>query len=156
MFEKEVITMVGIRKYDPYNQLSREFDRMISRFFDMPRRYDEESEALAAWYPRMDVNERENELVIRFDLPGMKREDIQITVENNTVTVNGERKFDQDEKQDNYHRVECCYGRFTRSFTLPRMADGEKMKAKYTDGVLELILPKREEAKPKQISINAG
>ncbi len=147
--------MIGIRKYDQYGQLNREFDRMISRFFDS-RAATTTSEALASWYPRMDVNERESELVIRFDLPGMEAEDIQITLENNIVTVSGERKFEQDEKQDNFHRVECCYGRFTRSFALPRTADGEKIKAKYTDGVLELTLPKREEAKPKQITVNVG
>jgi len=91
--------------------------------------------------------------VLKAELPGIDSKDVDIRLENNVLTLRGERKFDEEVKRDNYHRVERAYGTFTRSFTLPTVVDQEKIKAEYKDGVLRVTLPKREEAKPKQISI---
>jgi HSP20 family protein len=107
------------------------------------------------WVPPVDIFETDDhEVVLKAELPDMKREDINLTFENGVLTIRGERKIDQDVKRENYHRTERHYGTFSRSFTLPNTVDAGRISAAYKDGVLTVRLPQREEAKPKQIAVN--
>jgi HSP20 family protein len=133
-------------------------DRM-SRIFEEAFRANrgagsEEDYALAAWAPAVDIFEQDGNIVLKAELPGIDPKDVDVRVENNVLTLRGERKLDSEVKKEGYHRVERAYGTFGRSFTLPTVVDTEKIKAEYKDGVLRVALPKREEAKAKQISIN--
>jgi HSP20 family protein len=105
------------------------------------------------WFPAVDIREEEGGLTFVADLPGLERDDVEVTLENNVLTIKGERGSDVEEKRDSYHRVERTYGVFTRSFTLPRGADAAKVDAQFTNGVLTLTIPKTEAAKPHKISI---
>jgi HSP20 family protein len=107
-----------------------------------------------SWAPAVDIYEQNGNIVLQAELPGLDPKDVDVRVENNVLTLRGQRKLEENVKQDNYHRVERSYGSFTRSFTLPSQVDTEKIQASYKDGVLRLTLPTREEAKPKQIAIN--
>jgi HSP20 family protein len=128
----------------------------INRVFgDVVRRNGEESN-LTPWAPAVDIYETENELVVKADLPDVNPQDLDIRVENNILTIRGERKFATKVKEDNYLRIERAYGSFSRSFSLANSVKSEAIKAEYHDGVLTLSLPKREEAKPKQIKVNVG
>ena len=111
---------------------------------------------LATWAPPVDIYETENELVVKADLPDLEEKDIDVRVENNTLTIRGERKFDQDVNEDNYLRVERSYGSFMRSFSLPNTVSSESIRAEYHNGVLTLHMAKREESKPKQIKISVS
>ena len=109
------------------------------------------------WVPAVDIYENgKQELVLRAELPGMERDDIQVVVENNTLTLKGERKFDHDVKQEQFHRVERAYGTFSRSFSLPSTVDASKIAAEYRNGVLTVTLPFREEAKPRTINVEVA
>ena len=110
---------------------------------------------LATWAPPVDIYETENELVLKADLPDLEEKDIDVRVENNLVTIRGERKFEKD-NEDNYLRVERTYGPFTRSFSLPNTVNSESVQAEYHNGVLSLHMAKREESKPKQIKITVS
>ncbi len=105
------------------------------------------------WAPEVDIYESEKEIVLKADLPGVNLDDVDIRVENNTLTVQGERKFEKAVNGDNYNRVERTYGAFARTFTLPNTVNAEKIEAAYDNGVLNITLPKREEARPKQIKV---
>jgi HSP20 family protein len=109
-----------------------------------------------SWAPAVDIYEQDGNIVMKAELPGVDPKDVDIRLENNTLTLRGERKLDKEVKQDSYHRVERSYGAFSRSFTLPNVVDQGSIKADYRDGVLKLVLPKREEAKPRQIQINVS
>jgi HSP20 family protein len=111
---------------------------------------------LATWAPPVDIYETENELVLKADLPGLEDKDIDVRVENNMLTIRGERKFEKDVNEDNYFRVERATGPFTRSFSLPNTVSSESVRAEYRNGVLTLHLPKSEESKPKQIKISVS
>jgi HSP20 family protein len=104
----------------------------------------------------VDIFEHEGNLVLKAELPGVDPKDVDVRVENNVLTLRGERKWTTDVQRESYHRVERSYGGFTRSFTLPSVVDTEKIEATYKDGMLKLVLPKKAEAKPKQISINVS
>lgn len=145
--------MRGIRRYDPFENINQEFNRMIERYFGMPQAGEEASSALAMWNPRMDVFEKEDAVTVKFDLPGMEGKDIQVTVDNNVLTVSGERRYEKETEAENCHRMECAYGTFSRSFTLPRSVDPTNIKANYKNGVLRLTMPKKEESKPRKIDI---
>lgn len=110
--------------------------------------------ALRPWTPAVDIVETENELTFYFDLPGLKREDIEVNLENGTLTVKGARKFEQEESSKGYHRVERSYGTFSRAFSLPDTVDAEKINASYKDGVLTITGAKREAAKPRSVKVN--
>jgi HSP20 family protein len=134
-------------------------DRM-NRVFDEAfrgaagRTAGEEEWALGgAWAPAVDIYEHDGNLVLKAELPGIDPKDVDVRVENNVLTLQGERKFESEVKREQYHRVERAYGTFSRSFTLPNVVDNDKIKAEFKDGLLRVVLPKREEAKPKQISI---
>jgi len=107
-----------------------------------------------SWAPAVDIYEHNGNIVLQAELPGLDPKDVDVRVENNVLTLRGQRKLDETVNKDSYHRVERAYGAFTRSFTLPSQIDTEKIQANYKDGVLRLTLPTREEAKPKQIAIN--
>jgi HSP20 family protein len=111
---------------------------------------------LTTWAPAVDIYEGEHELVVKADLPDVKPEELDIRVENNILTIRGERKFEKKTDEKNYLRVERAYGSFARSFSLANTVNTEAIKADYKDGVLTLSIPKREEAKPKQIKVNVG
>ena len=126
----------------------------INRVFgDVVGRTGEESN-LTPWAPEVDIYETENELVVKADLPDVNPQDLDIRVENNILTIRGERKFDSKVNEDNYLRIERSYGLFSRSFSLANSVKSEAIKADYQNGVLTLSIPKREEAKPKQIKVN--
>jgi HSP20 family protein len=111
---------------------------------------------MATWAPAVDIYEAQNELVAKVDLPGVDEKDIDIRLENNTLTIRGERKFEKSVNEDNYLRVERAYGSFTRTFSLPNTVNSEAINATYNNGVLTVHLPKREESKPKQVKINVA
>ena len=108
------------------------------------------------WTPSVDIYEADGALVLKADLPEMRREDIDVTVENNTLTIRGERKHDHEIKQENFHRVERAYGTFVRQFSLPPTVDSAKIAAEYKDGVLSVKLPVREEAKPRTVKVEVA
>jgi len=127
----------------------------MNRMFDDAGRTwrTDEPAATTTWSPAVDIFETEGEIVVKAELPGMERKDIALNLENNVLTVRGERRFVKETKDDNYHRIERSYGTFSRSFSIPATVDEEKIRADYRDGVLKIVLPKKEQAKPKQIRI---
>jgi HSP20 family protein len=147
---------MSITRFDPFRQVTRLQDRMNRIFEDALGRTFENNDIFAgAWAPAVDILEDTNDLVLRAELPGMKPEDVDIRIENNTLTLMGERKFESKEDKVNYHRRERSYGAFSRSFALPSSVQQDKVTAEFKDGILQVILPKREETKPKQISVKA-
>lgn len=153
---------MAIVRWEPFRDLLTLQDRM-NRLFDESFRSvrgsgsGEDDWALGgSWAPLVDIYEREGNIVLKAELPGVDPKDVDIRVENNVLTLRGERKFDAEVNRDNYHRVERAYGAFSRSFTLPNVVDTGDIKAEFKDGVLSVTLPKRAEAKPRQISINVG
>ncbi len=130
------------------------FDRLFNDKFW--RFLGAEDLASRSWAPAVDLYETDQNLVLKAELPGVNPEDVELRVENNTLYVKGERKFENDAKDANYHRIERAYGSFTRSFALPGSIDPDKVSAEYKDGVLTLTVAKREEAKPKTIKINVS
>ena len=111
---------------------------------------------LATWAPAVDIYETESELVVKADLPDLQEKDIDVRVENNTLTIRGERKFEKDVNEDNYLRIERAYGSFMRSFSLPNTVNAEAIGAEYKNGVLTVTLPKREESKPRQVKVTVN
>lgn len=146
---------ISVIRRDPFGNLSTLQDQM-NRLFESSFRGQSDESALTTWAPSVDIYETENELVLKADLPEVPEKDIDIHVENNMLTIRGERKFEQKVKQDNYLRVERAYGAFSRSFSLPNTVDTEGIKAEYKSGVLTVIMPKRAESKPKQVKITTS
>jgi HSP20 family protein len=133
----------------------KNLQNQLNRFLEPFGRVSTADEDLVSgtWVPPVDVAETQDTILVRAEVPGMKQEDIQIEFENGLLTLRGERKLDKEVSGLTYHRVERTYGNFSRSFTLPRTVDPEKISATYREGVLEIQVPKKEEAKPKQIRI---
>jgi HSP20 family protein len=145
---------MAIVRFDPFRELSQMQDRINRIFGEAYRGKEDDVLSRGDWTPAVDIFENgQHEIVIKAELPGLKREDIDIRVENSTLTLRGERKHDADVKQENYHRVERAYGSFSRSFALPSTVNAEKVSAAFADGVLTITLPMREEAKPRQIQV---
>lgn len=135
--------------------LGDDFDRVFEGFF-RPMRWVEEATS-ENFVPAMDIKERENEYVVRTDLPGVRKEDINVTLENGLLTISAERKSEEVEKEGERElRRECRYGRYVRSLRLGTQIDEKGVKANYRDGVLELVLPKAEEVKPRKIAVDVG
>ena len=147
--------MQVINRWEPARGSMNLRDQINRVLGDMLERTGEESN-LTAWAPAVNIFETEHELVVKADLPDVDPQDLDIHVENNILTIRGERKFEKDVKEENYLRIERAYGSFTRSFSLASTVNSEAIKADYKNGVLTLSIPKREEAKPKQIKINVG
>jgi HSP20 family protein len=148
---------VCITRFDPFRDITALQDRVQRLFEGRLFRFDADlgSEAFQApgWSPAVDIVETDNEIVLKADLPGVNPDDVDISVEDGTLTVKGERRFESDVKEDDYRRLERVYGSFVRRFALPSTVDTDKVQAAYRNGVLELTLPKRAEAKPKPIKV---
>jgi HSP20 family protein len=149
---------MAIVRFDPFRELAGMQERMNRVFGDLyGRRGDDELLSRGAWMPPVDIYENANhEIVLKAELPGLTREDIDVRLENNTLTIRGERKHEADVKEEQFHRVERSYGAFSRSFTVPATVDGDKVKAEFVHGVLSITLPMREEAKPRQIQVKVA
>src|SRR5215475_11469861 len=147
--------MTVLTRWDPFREFSTLQDRMNRLFRDS---HGEGQEALttSSFAPPVDVYEDEHNITLKIEVPGIHEKDIDVRIENNVLTVHGERKFEKEEKEENYRRVERQYGSFTRSFTLPNTVDTESVQANYDKGLLKIQLAKKAEAKPKQIKINVG
>ena len=147
---------MAITRWDPFRDVMTLQNRLNSLFQDFNRGQGESGEfvATAAFVPPVDVYEDDHKIVLKLEVPGLKQEDLDIQLENNILTVRGERKFEKEEKEENFHRIERRYGSFARSFSLPNSIDTENVHASYENGVLKLELAKRAEAKPKQIKVN--
>jgi HSP20 family protein len=142
---------MSLSQYDPLSNFpatSRTFEDAVARMLNEPR-------GARPWSPSVDIFETENELILKADLPDVKLEDIEVRVENQTLTLKGERKFEKDESNRGFHRIERQYGTFVRSFTVPASVDAERVAAEYKNGVLTVRLPKKEAAKPRQVKIQA-
>ncbi|MBS1856311.1 MAG: Hsp20/alpha crystallin family protein [Acidobacteria bacterium] len=137
---------MSLSHYDPLANSLRQFEDAFSRFFSEPQ-------SNRPWAPAVDIYETDNELVLKADLPDVELKDLDVRVENQTLTITGERKFERKENAKGYHRVERSYGNFARSFSVPNTFDTEKIGASFKNGVLTVTLPKKEAAKPRQIKV---
>jgi HSP20 family protein len=149
--------MTVITRWDPFREFSTlqgRMNRLFRESYGPEGR--EESLTTASFAPPVDVYEDEHNVTLKIEVPGIDEKDIDVRIENSVLTVHGERKFEKEEKEENYRRVERQYGSFTRTFTLPTTVDTEKVEANYDKGVLKIALPKKAEAKPKQIKVNVG
>ena len=143
-----------VNRYDPFRDL-RSLQDEVNRLFtgNVGRTFDDEGIARGSWHPSCDIYENKEQIVLEAELPGMNREDFDLSIENNVVTLRGERRFEKRDDTDNYHRVERAYGSFTRSFTLPNSVTAEGASADYRNGVLRVTIPKREETKARRIEV---
>jgi HSP20 family protein len=135
---------------EPVYALQQRFNRLFEDTF-LP--LGEESMSMAAWSPSCDIYETKTEIVVKAEIPGVKKEDVKLSIQDNMLTLSGERKFEEKTKKEDYVRVERGYGSFTRSFTLPPSVDAKNISAEFKDGLLEVKLPKSVEAKPKEVEI---
>src|SRR4030088_2554915 len=149
--------MTVLTRWEPFREFTTLQDRMNRLFRDSfgPEAQDQ-SLATSSFAPPVDVYEDEHNITLKIEVPGIDEKDIGVRIENNTLTVHGERKFEKEEKEENYRRVERQYGSFPRTFTLPSTVDHENVQADYDKGVLKIKLAKKAEAKPKQIKVNVG
>ncbi len=150
---------MSIIKYAPVNErgmlsdlfnVQKEMSRMLSNFFTND---DETLTGLQNWYPSADISEGKDAYTVRVELPGVTKDDVKITLQENVLTIQGEKKQENETKDTNYHRLERSYGSFSRSFRLPTLVKADKIDANYKDGVLSIVLPKADEAKTKEIEI---
>lgn len=144
-----------LSRWEPFRGTAN-LQEQVNRLFDNVLERATEESNLTSWAPAVDIYETEHELVVKADLPEVDPKDLDIRVENNILTIRGERKFEKKVNEDNYLRVERAYGAFSRSFSLANTVNSEAIKADYQNGVLTVTIPKREEAKPKQIKVNVG
>jgi HSP20 family protein len=140
--------MTMITRIDPFRELAS--------FFQNFETNGKEQLASGSFIPPVDVYEDEQNLVLKLEVPGLNEEDINVSLENETLTVQGERKFEKEEKEENFHRIERRYGSFSRTFKLPNTVDSDKVEASYEKGILKISLAKKAEAKPKQIKVGGG
>lgn len=144
--------------WDPFKQIE-DIEKRLATMLGRPlavREGGKEAMTVAEWSPLVDITEDEKEYLIKAELPEVKKEDVKLTVQDEVLSISGERKYEKEEKGKKYHRVERAYGSFVRSFTLPEDADGTKVAAEYKDGVLKVHLPKSEKAKPKSIEVKVA
>jgi HSP20 family protein len=145
---------MAITRWDPFREVVALQNRVNSLFRDLNE--GDSPLTTASFVPAVDVYEDEKAVILKLEVPGIEEKDLDVSVENNTLTVKGERKFEKEEKEENFHRIERRYGSFFRAFTLPTTVDTENVKASYNAGVLKLELNKKPEAQPKQIKVNVG
>lgn len=144
--------MTGLTRWDPFAEIAR-FQNEVSRLFDDS--WMERKEAPARFAPLVDVFENEDGITLSAELAGVKPEEVEVHLEDGRLTISGERKMERDEEKGSYRRVERSYGAFSRSFSLPRDVDLENIRAEHKDGVLEVFLPRRAEARPRKIAVKA-
>jgi HSP20 family protein len=145
---------MAITRWDPFREVQALQNRVNSLFRDINGEYD--PLAAASFAPPVDIYEDDKKVVLKLEVPGIDEKDLDVRMENHTLTVKGERKMEKEEKEENFHRIERRYGSFFRAFTLPSTVDAEHIKADYRDGVLKVELTKKPEAQPKQIKVNAA
>src|SRR5467141_4629330 len=148
--------MTVLTRFEPFREFSTLQDRMNRLFRETYNEGQDQSLAASTFAPSVDVYEDEHNVTLKIEVPGIDEKDIDVRIENNTLTVHGERKIEKEEKEENFPRVERQYGGFTRSFTLPSSVDTGQVNAHYDNGVLKISLAKKAEAKPKQIKVNVG
>jgi len=146
---------MAITRWDPFRDLGILQERMNRVFEDAAVRgwKNDEPSATTSWSPAVDIYETDNEIMVQAELPGVDRKDIALQLENNVLTLKGDRRFEKETNQENYHRIERSYGGFSRAFTIPTIVDEERIRADYRDGILKIALPKKEQVKAKQIKI---
>src|SRR5271168_2569171 len=147
---------MAITRWDTFRDVVALQNRMNSLFQDFSRNGENELVTAAGFVPPVDIYEDEHKLVLKIEIPGMRQEDLDVHMENNTLTVKGERSFQSEGKEENFHRVERRYGSFYRAFTVPSTIDSNSVKAEYDAGVLRLELQKKPESKPRQIKVNVA
>ena len=148
--------MNTMTRWDPMRELDELQSRLSTLFGRAPLRKNgdkDEAMTVAEWAPLVDIVEDENEYLIKAELPEVRKEDLKVTVQDNVLTLTGDRSFEKEEKGKKYHRIERAYGSFARSFSLPEEADAQKVSAEFKEGVLHIRLPKSEKAKPKSIQV---
>ena len=151
--------MNALTRWNPFKEMEEMQNRMARLFGLAPARITEgekEMMTVSEWAPSVDITEDDKEYLVKADLPEVNKEDVKVTVEDGVLTITGERKFEKEEKDKKYHRIERSYGNFLRSFTLPDAADGGKVSAEFKDGVLKVHLPKTEKAKPKAVEVKVA
>jgi HSP20 family protein len=150
--------MSALTRWDPFKEMDDLQKRLTSFFGLSPQRpvNGKEDMTVAQWLPLVDITEDEKQYLIKVELPEVKKEDVKVTVESGVLTISGERKFEKEEKDKKYHRIERSYGSFTRSFSVPDDADASKVSAEFRDGVLTVHLTKSEKARPKSIEVKVG
>lgn len=147
---------MAIVRWDPFRELETLQGRMGRLFEEALGRPPERDLGVTGWAPAVNIYEDENQIEVTAELPGLEEKDILVNIENNVLTLKGDKKIEREEKKGSYHLVETSYGSFSRSFTLPGTVDQEKIAADYQNGVLKITLPKKEETKPKSISVKVG
>jgi len=156
-FEKENSIMAITTYWDPFREVSSLQRRLNSLFDDYSRQQGEGTPAsIGSFVPAVDIYEDEHKVALSLEVPGIAQNDLDVQIENNTLTVRGERKFASNQKEENFHRIERRYGSFVRSFTLPSTIDTASVNAHYDNGVLRIDLAKKAETRPKQVKINIG
>ena len=150
--------MNALTHWDPFKEMNELNKRLNSLFTLSPSRQSDGKEAMtvAEWLPLVDITEDDKQYLIKAELPEVKKEEVKVTVENGVLTLSSERKFEKEEKDKKYHRIERAYGSFTRSFTVPDDADDSKVSAEFKDGVLTVRLAKDEKARPKSIEVKVS
>ena len=148
---------MNIVRFDPFREMAALQERVNRAFGDMSRQYDDDLTTRGSWIPAVDIYQTDNHtLVLKVELPDVAREDIDLRVENNTLTITGQKQRDTAVKEDQYHRIERTFGSFSRTFTLPPTVDAGKIGAEFKNGVLTVTLPLREDAKPRQIQVTVN
>lgn len=144
--------------WDPFRDLG-DLETRLSKIFGRPlptNGGEKETLAVTEWAPAVDISEDDKEYLVKAELPGLKKEEVKVTVEDGELTISGERKTEKEEKNKKYHRIERSYGSFVRSFTLPDVVSGDKVNAEFKDGLLTVHLPKDEKAKPKAVEVKVS
>ena len=157
LLEKWQPRVQSVVRWEPFAEMAdlrQEMDQVFGDFFGRTPSSMAATEAI--WSPLVDIHETKDSFLLKAELPGVKQEDIQVSVEGDTLTIRGERRRETEVKEDQYQRIERSYGRFERNILLPSVVDPDRVKATYRDGVLEIQLPKKEEAKPKEIKVDVA
>jgi len=149
---------MNLVKWDPFKELEDVSNRLNRIFGRTPARAEPDREMLAVadWAPSVDISETDTAYLVKTEIPGVKKEDVKVTIQDGMLTIQGERKQEKEEKGKKFHRIERCYGSFARSFRVPDDADEKSVKAEFKDGMLNVTLSKSEKAKPKQINISVS
>ena len=148
---------MNIVRFDPFREMAALQERVNRAFGDMSRQYDDDLTTRGSWIPAVDIYQTDNHtLVLKVELPDVAREDIDLRVENNTLTITGQKSRDKAVKEEQYHRIERTFGSFSRTFTLPPTVDAGQIGAEFKNGVLTVTLPLREDAKPRQIQVTVN